>query len=82
MPQFKLHAEDQQNLKFLLSLDSKGMERWYAATTPADHEYASELMHEYSEWMKACSRTATLMLDYDFTMEELESARQVIDSLK
>lgn len=43
---------DRKNLKFLLSCDPATLLDWYNTVDEEDHEYASELLTQYSEELK------------------------------
>ena len=47
-----MNDHDRENLNFLLSCDPDTLLDWYNTVDEEDHEYASELMTQYSEELK------------------------------
>jgi hypothetical protein len=43
-----MNEYDRQNLRFLLTASPTDLIAWYASTSADDHDYAAELMSEYS----------------------------------
>ena len=51
-----MNDHDRENLNFLLSCDPDTLLDWYNTVDEEDHEYASELMTQYSEELKIKQR--------------------------
>jgi len=45
----KMNEYDRENLEFLLNADEETLADWYDTVDVDDHEYASELLAQYSE---------------------------------
>jgi len=44
-----MNEYDRENLQFLLNADKETLKDWYETVDVDDHEYASELLAQYSE---------------------------------
>lgn len=47
-----MNEYDWENLQFLLNADKETLQDWYNKVDVDDHEYASELLAQYSEELK------------------------------
>jgi len=48
----KMNEYDWENLQFLLNADKETLQDWYDKVDVDDHEYATELLSQYSEELK------------------------------
>lgn len=75
-----MDKNDKQNLEFLLTVDLKTLVDWYNNTSIDDHNYAIELLSEYSKELTEICNEQLVEQSLD-NMSVFPEANQVINQV-
>lgn len=78
------NQRDRDNLRFLLSLDEKGLKQWYSQADEDDMQYARELFDSYAEELRLAAEilSVEIVVSGMETFPEVESILNKIKDIK